>query len=180
MIMNQEELIIALYSPVWFSTDHQIEALISAYQSASFVTKLIGNYKLPKDVASIRGILSPWMRVPLVLTAKGELSITESTISFKHIPHRVFGWIVRSPHKNLTFVLSIKDVTAIEPVDFGSPVARVFDLPFTRIHTAKAAPLDNFLLCIGGYINMPGIRAHSQELRQKLISWSGNTSKRSI
>ena len=148
-----------------------MEVLVSAYRSASLVTKLTGRYDVTDDVASLRGILMPWMRMPLVLVAQGELSITESGMSFRPVPYRLFGWIARSPHKNLSFALSRRDVLSVEAVDFSSPVMRFFDLPFTRIRTVAPTPLNNFLLCVGGRIVMPRIRARSQKLRQSLLTW---------
>jgi hypothetical protein len=50
----------------------------------------------------------------------------------------------------------------------GSPVAHFFDIPFTRIRTAHAPPLDNFLLCVGGRLSMR-IREQSIELRHELM-----------
>ena len=159
------------YAPVWFSTDRQMEALISAYKAASLGAKMAGRFAVPNDAASLRGVLAPWMRVPLVLMAQGELSINESEVSFRSKPHRAFGWSVRSPHKNLSFRLAREEILAIEPSDFTSPVMPIFDLPFTRVQTTAEAPLNNFLLCVGGRIAIPRIRARSQELRQHLLSW---------
>lgn len=165
-----------LYSPVWFSTDYQMKAAISTYQAASLVTKLCGWYSVPGDAAFLRGVLMPWMRMPLVFTVQGELNITGSEISFKPIPYRMFGWIVNSPHKNLSFVLSLNDILSVELADFKSPVMQFFDIPFTRIRTNKEAPLDNFLLCVGGRIALLRIRARSEELRLSLLNWHEATS----
>ena len=162
-----------LYSPVWFSTDYQMKAVISAYQAASLITKLGGRYSVPGDAAFLRGILMPWMRMPLVFTTQGELNITGSEISFRPIPYRTFGWIVKSPYKKLSFILKLKDISAVALEDFKSPAMHFFDMPFTRIRTTKEPPLNNFLLCVGGRIAVPRIRARSKELRQRLLDWHG-------
>ena len=54
------------YSPVWFSTDKQLETLISAYTDASLFDKLFMRYAVPNDAASLQNVLMPWMRVTVL------------------------------------------------------------------------------------------------------------------
>jgi len=159
------------YKPIWFTTDSQLNALTSGYANASLFTKLTGRFDVPQGIAHLRGVLMPWMRMPLVLSAQGELSISQQALSFNPKPFRAFGWSVRGEHKELAFSINAEDVLSVEPADFSSPVIRLFDLPFTRIRTKLATPLDNFLLCVGGRIAMPIIKARSKELRGEIIDW---------
>lgn len=159
------------YKPIWFTTDRQLNALTSGYANASLITKLTGRFDVPEGIVHLRGVLMPWMRMPLVLSTQGELSISQQALSFKPKPFRAFGWSVRGELKELAFSINAEDVLSVEPADFSSPVIRLFDLPFTRIRTKLPAPLDNFLLCVGGRIAMPIIKARSNELRGKIIDW---------
>lgn len=109
--------------------------------------------------------------MPLVLSAQGEINITQDSISFTPKPFKAFGWSVRGEHKNLSFSIKVEDVVSVEPEDFSSPVIRLFDLPFTRVRTTLPTPLDNFLVCVGGRLAMPLIKARSKEMRNEIISW---------
>lgn len=167
------------YRPVWFSTDRQLEVLVSVYQNASLAAKLAGVFAVPADAAHLRGILTPWMKMPMAMTAQGELGIGTAALSFEPVHFKAFGWLVRSPHKDLSFSLARTEVTAVEPMDFSSPVLRFFDMPLTRIRTTRAAPLDNFLLSIGGRVAVPRMRARSLELRASLLAWRAAAEEKS-
>jgi hypothetical protein len=159
------------FSPVWFSTDRQLAALVQVFQSATVTAKLLGRFDILADCASIQNVLMPWARAPLAPQAQGAITLNESSLAFRPTSFRIFGWRVRSPMKEIAFDLSPNDIIAIEPADFHSPVMRAFDLPFTRVRTSKSSPIDNFLLCVGGKIAIPRIRARSRELRGSLVSW---------
>jgi hypothetical protein len=159
------------FSPVWFSTDRQLETLVQVFKSATITSKLLGRFDIPADCASIQSIFMPWARAPLALQAQGAVTLNERSLSFRPRSFRVFGWRVRSPMKEISFDLSPVDVLAIEPADFSSPFMRAFDLPFTRVRTSKPTPIDNFLLCVGGQIAIPRIRWRSRALRASLVSW---------
>jgi hypothetical protein len=62
---------------------------------------------------------------------------------------------------------------AVERVHFRSPVAGLFDIPFTRVRTTHVGPTRDLLLCVGGRINMPRIRARSLELCRTLEAMAG-------
>ena len=164
------------FSPVWFSTDRQLAALTQSLESATTTSKLLVRFEIPTDCASLRGVIIPWMRVPLGLQAQGVIGLNEASFSFRQEPYRVFGWRFRTPLDDLSFNLFPNDVSAIEPADFRSPVMRrlgvtFFDVPFTRVRTSKPSPIDNFLLCVGGRFSMPRIRDRSRDLREKLLLW---------
>jgi hypothetical protein len=159
------------FAPVWFSTDRQLEALAHSFESATMTSKLLGRFEIPEDVAFIQHVIMAWTRVPLALQAQGTVSLNDVSFSFRPTPYRVFGFRVSSPLQGLRFDLAPSDVTIVEPADFCSPVARTFDVPFTRIRTSRPGPLDNFLLCVGGRVAMPRIRSQSHDLRQRLLSW---------
>lgn len=158
---------------VWLSTDTQITALTDAYTRASLATKLLGRYDLPDGVAHIRSYLPPWMRMALVFVAEGRLDIGDGTVTFTPRQHRMLGYRMVGVRTDLGFEYSASDLTAIEPAVFRSPVARLFDFPFTRIRTGDAPPLDNFLLCGGGRIALPRIRRQGLELRRELLKFVG-------
>jgi hypothetical protein len=155
---------------VWLSTDAQIAALTEAYRRATLATKLLARFDLPQDAAQMRSFLMPWTRLPLVFVAQGRLTVDERTVAFTPRIHRIFGWRLFGVRSDLWFQYSASELAAVEPADLGSPVAHFFDIPFTRIRTAHAPPLDNFLLCVGGRFSMPRIRKQSLELRRGLLS----------
>jgi hypothetical protein len=155
---------------VWLTTDAQTSALIESYRNASLATKLLGTFDFPKGTAHIRGWLTPWMRIPLVFLAQGELTVGDRRIEFKPRHHSLFGWRMKDVRDDLAFDYTATELVAVESADFSSPVMRFFDLPFTRIRTRHAPPLDNFLVCAGGRLMVPRIRAQSLELRQELLA----------
>jgi hypothetical protein len=157
---------------VWLSTDAQVNATLATYQDASVVRKLLGNYDFLPEATHIRGLLTPWMRIPVVFVSEGSLSVG-NRIVFTPQHHALFGWRMRNVRDELAFDLPASAISSIEPAAFASPVARLFDIPFTRVRTNSAPPLDNFLLCAGGRIALPRIRAQSLELREELIRSTG-------
>lgn len=161
------------FSPVWLSTDRQLAALAQAYASATPMARLSGRLPVPEGVTHMRGVLLPWMRMALVLSAQGELGFYRGSLVFKQKPFKAFGWRVLGQHEKLSFSLEAQDVVAIEPADFSSPVMRLFDLPFTRIRTTREGVQKDFLLCVGGRIAMPLIKARSMALREALMDWHG-------
>lgn len=153
---------------VWLSTDAQVSALVDSYRSASLGTKLLGRYNFRNDAAHIRGFLIPCARIPLIFVAEGALTLTEHRVAFAGRRRRVFGWRVVGVRSDLSFEFAANEIIAAEVADVPSPVARFFNIPFTRIRTVREAPFDNFLLCVGGRVSMPRIRAQSLELRHAL------------
>lgn len=159
------------FTPVWLSTDEQLEALVDAHASASPWAKLAGRLPVRDGVTHLRGVFMPWMRMALVLNAQGELGFYQRSLVFKQRPFKAFGWRVQDQHRKLSFSLDADDVVSIEPCDFSSPVARLFDLPFTRVRTRRDGVQQDFLLCVGGRLAMPLIKARSVDLRQTLLDW---------
>jgi hypothetical protein len=153
---------------VWLSTDAQISSLTEAYRRASLAIKLLGTYDLGNDVTHIRGILTPWMRIATVFVAEGALVIDGASVSFAPKARLRFGWLTRRLRSDLSFRFSAPELAGVEAANIPSPFARFFDIPFTRIRTVHPAPLDNFLLCVGGRISMPRIREQSLQLREML------------
>jgi hypothetical protein len=111
------------------------------------------------------------MRIPIVYVAQGRLTITNSALRFRAAPPQMFGWQVLEVDSTLTFELTPRDIESVEPFTFPSPVARLFDLPFTRVRTTKPGLAPDFLMCVGGRVRIPRIRARSLELRAGLESF---------
>ena len=157
------------FAPLWISTDEQLAWMQSSYQQASLATKMLGSYQVPQGRAHLRGLLMPWMRVPLIFVASGRGTVRGTQFEFTPRPHRVFGWLVQGTQNNLRFSLDLTDVT-LEAVDFTSPVASTFNVPFTRVRSGAPGLLGNFLVCVGGMFSMPRVRARSLELRSALTT----------
>jgi hypothetical protein len=154
---------------VWLSTDAQVAALMEAYRRATLATKLLGRFDLPHEAAHVRNFFMPWTRIPLVFVAQGGLTVDERTAAFTPRTRRIFGWRMFGVRSDLQFAYSTSELIAVEPADVRSPFAHYFDIPFTRIRTAREPPLDNFLLCVGGLFSMPRIRSRSLALRHELL-----------
>jgi hypothetical protein len=159
------------FSPVWLSTEEQLRRLAEAYTQASLLRKFSGRYSLPSGTAHLRGLLTPWMQIPIVYVAHGRITIANTAVRFRGTPPSVFGWQVRDVDSTLTFELTPSDIRTVEPFTFPSPVARLFDLPFTRVRTTKAGLAHDFLICVGGRVLIPRIRARSLDLRAELESF---------
>lgn len=160
------------FAPLWITTDEQLAWMQSSYQQASLATKMLGTYQVPPGRAYLRGLLVPWMRVPLIFVASGRGTVRGTRFEFTPRPHRVFGWLVRGTQDDLRFSLDLADVT-LEAADFASPVAATFDVPFTRVRSGAPGLLGNFLVCVGGMFSMPRVRARSLELRTALTTAAG-------
>jgi hypothetical protein len=150
-----EGIIMRRFEWVWLSTDAQLSTVVENYRRASLGTKLLGTYKFRNDAAHARGLLMPWIRVPLLFLSEGALAVTEHSIVFAGQRHRMFGWRMVGVRSDLQFEHSVSEITSVEVVDFSSPVAKLFNIPFTRVRTDRAAPFDDFLLCVGGRISIP-------------------------
>jgi hypothetical protein len=155
----------------WLSTDAQIATVTDAYRHASLPAKLLGTFDIPNDAAHARGVFTPWMRIPLIFVAQGGLTVDERAVVFTPRIQRLFGWRMHGVRSHLSFEYPGSELDAVEPADIQSPVAHFFNIPFTRIRTRHAPPLDNFLLCVGGRFAMPRIRKRSLELRQELLNF---------
>ena len=159
------------FSPVWLSTEEQLRRLAEAYTQASVVQKSLGRFPLPSGTAHLQGWLMPWARVAIVYVAQGRLTIANTVLRFRAAPPRMFGWHVREVDSTLTFELTPQDIRTVEPFPLESPVARLFDLPLTRVRTTKPGLAQDFLVCVGGRVLIPRIRARSLELRAALESF---------
>jgi len=160
------------FSPVWLSTEEQLRRLADAYTQASLLRKSLGRFRLPSGTAHLRGVLMPWARVATVYVAEGHLTIAKPTLRFRAAPPQVFGWQVEGVDNTLTLELTPRDIRSVEPFTFPSPVARLFDLPLTRVRTTKPGVANDFLICVGGRVLIPYIRARSLELRAALESFA--------
>jgi hypothetical protein len=159
------------FSPIWLTSDRQLEGLAATYQSASLWSKMIGRYAPADDLTSVRGLFMPWMRAPTVMVAQGRLSLEDGKLAFRPNPYRAFGWATRGPHQQLAFELRSEEIVTMEWTDFRSPVLRAFDLPFVRLVTTRSDLLGNFLLCVGGRFSVPRIRENTRELGRALQVW---------
>jgi len=156
------------FFPVWLSTEEQLRRLADVFAQASVVEKMLGRYRIPPGTAHARGLLMSWMRVPIVYVAQGRLTITPTAVRFRATPPQMFGWQALDVDSTLTFELTPNDIQSVEPFTFPSPVARLFDLPFTRVQITKPGLAPDFLICVGGRVGIPRIRARSLELRAGL------------
>src|SRR5262245_26692927 len=127
---------------------------------------------MPAGTAHVRGVVMPWARAPIVYLAQGRLTIAATAVRFRAAPPAVFGWQVLNVDSTLSFELAPGDIQTLEPFAFSSPVARLFDLPFTRLRTTKLGFAHEFLVCVGGRVLMPRIRTRSLELRAALESFA--------
>jgi len=162
----------ATYPTVWLSSDRQLAALTDAYGSASLLQKLSGRFAFPDGTSYISNRIMWWMRCPLAFEAHGELRLDRGALSFRSRPPAIYGHRFFLSLPELGFELRADRVLAVEPADFASPVARLFNLPFTRLRTREPAPLDDFLLAVGGKWSIRRIRAESLQLRQQLQAWA--------
>lgn len=156
------------FAPIWISTDEQLDRLQHSFANASTATRLLGTYEFPEGTAHVRGRFMPWVRAPLVFIAAGEATIAGSRFGFAAKPYRVPGWHVRAVQDDLMYEVDLA-MADIEPAEFHSPFARMFDIPFTRVRTSQPGLRGNFLICVGGRFSLPKIRARSIELRAALV-----------
>src|SRR4051812_6516209 len=106
------------FSPVWISTTEQLRGLDATFRRASLPAKLLGMFALPEGAPHLRGIVTPWMTVPLVLLAQGRLCVDGDRLMFLATPFRAPGWLVRGVQPDLRWEIGRDELTAIEPADF--------------------------------------------------------------
>jgi hypothetical protein len=160
------------FFPVWLSTEEQLRRLVDVFTQASVVEKTLGRYSFPPGTPHARGVFMSWMRIPIVYIAQGRLTITNTALRFRAAPPQMLGWQVLEVDSTITFELTPRDIQSVEPFTFPSPVARLFDLPFTRVRTTKPGLAPDFLMCVGGRVRVPRIRSQSVDLRAALESFS--------
>jgi hypothetical protein len=119
------------------------------------------------------------MRVPLVLVAQGRLVVDGERLAFTSTPFRAPGWRAHGVLRDLRWELCRTEVTVVEPADVSSPVARLFDIPFTRVRSTRSGLLSEFLMCVGGRFSMPKVRTRSLELRKALQLFAHTSALRS-
>lgn len=156
------------FAPVWVSTAEQLSHLEMTYREASLPAKLLGRYTMPDGTAHLRGVLMPWMRVPIVFLAQGRLTVAGDRMTFASTPLRAPGWFVHGVDPGMHWQLSRAELETVEPMSFSSPFAKFFDIPFTRIRSSRPGLLGDFLVCVGGRFSMPKVRARSLDLRLAL------------
>jgi hypothetical protein len=164
----------------WFSTESQFEAFNGALAAGNAWRRFFGRYPIPQGAAY--GSALPWMKTPLVLVARGELAITETAIVFSPLNRN--SWSARRYHnvaKEFGFEIALSDITSIAPQDSStipsstdgllSNLVSNYWLPWTKITTSKAEPLNEFFLAVGGRNRdaMPTYREMSLALRKRLL-----------
>jgi hypothetical protein len=157
------------FDTVWVSTDAQFAAFDKAVRDASWLTKIIGRYRIPPGAAYLSAKFPPW-RMPIVLVANGTLSFTGNTITFTSAPMRkAMGARYHNMLDDLAFELSGADICTVETYDATSPFLSHFNMTWTRLRTAKPPPLDDFLLAVGTFTLETGkARQRSADLRAAL------------
>ena len=163
------------FDHVWLTTDEQISALLGAFGNASMAAKMLGRLKFPADAAHIRGVMTPWMKMPIAFVAHGTLSTSGERVVFVTKNRRLFGWRMRGVRADLSFDYAASELTSVEPAQMRSPVSPSFDLALTRIRTNHAPPLVNFLVCVSGGLQPKNVRAQNQELLIELQNLVGAT-----
>lgn len=160
----------AYFRSVWVSTDEQFEAFDEAFKSASIFTKALGRYRIRKGAAYTTNLLTPWMRIPIVMIAAGELDISESRLSFRSRKQFTFASRRKNLWSKFKFDLSLDQIIAVENYHRVPAMRSVFELVWTRVRTSAPAPLDNFLIAVGGQnsLALPQYRKQSLHLREKI------------
>jgi hypothetical protein len=161
-----------IFHDVWLSTDAQFDAVDDAFRVASPLTKLIGRYPIRPGAAWLRPLLTPWMRMPLVYVAAGDLEIGAGKIAFRSVKPHGFAMLRRNLWPDMAFELSAAQIGGVQPSDRKFPVNSAFELVWTRIRATAAAPLDNFLITTGGRnaLVMARYREQSLKLRDEITA----------
>jgi hypothetical protein len=147
-------------SEVWFSTRAQFEAFDDAVANASRLRKLLGRYRIRKGGAYVK--LLPWMKIPLVLVRRGKLAIEADYIRFSPLARRDrIGRRARNLLDDFAFDLKASEIVSVEAYDHPQMQSR-YALPWTRVLTSRDAPLDDFLVSVGGP-NVYGMRKYCEE-----------------
>lgn len=164
------------FDTVWISTDAQFAAFDAAVRNASWLTKAIGRYPIRPGAAYISMRFPPW-KIPIVFVANGALSIESNATTFASTPVRkVFGMRYHNVQTDFAFALSGADIRAVEAYEIKSPFLSHFDMSWTRVRTARSAPLDDFLLTVGTFnaLHTGQARKRAADLRTALHNLQQN------
>jgi hypothetical protein len=153
-------------SEVWFSTKSQFDAFDEALSKTSSFGKAIGRFSIRPGAAYVTSPM-PWMKIPMVLVAWGEVSTDADRLSFSPIKRSDRDRLRRNVMQDFSFDLPFSEIEKVEP--YERPTSS-FGLPWTRVVTSRPAPLNDFLLSVGGRdaYGMAGYRLKALELRATL------------
>jgi hypothetical protein len=134
------------FAPVWISSRHHLEELGRIYRESN----VLRGYRMPEGFPHLRFLYLPFVRIPIVYFATGVMEIGDGHVSFHSVPRSIAGSSIRDVRHPWRFDFPCQDLLDVEDDEMSSPVHRSFNLPFVRVRTRQAAPLDELLLCVGG------------------------------
>lgn len=155
------------FGSIWVSSVEHLAVFQQAYERTSFVNRhLVGAYDLPEGFPFIRTFFGlPW-RAPLVFFAHGALEIEPNELQFRSTPLSLPMNFLYNIDKRLAFSIDSREIVAVEPYEFKSPVTDFFDIVFARVRTARAdSRLSDVLLSLATKVpRMKTLRARNLEL----------------
>jgi hypothetical protein len=132
------------------------------------ITKFLGR-TISHLMSRISGaFLSPWVRIATIFVAEARLAIDGSNLSFTPKPRLKSGWLTRAHRSDLSFRLSAVELIELRRGDIPSPLARYFNIPFTRFAHRAPSSIRQCSFVRRRSDTMPRIRAQSIELREEL------------
>ena len=160
------------FDSIWVSSVEHLAAFQQAFERTSFFRRhLLGTYDLPDGFPYLRPFLSH-SRIPLIFFAHGCLCISPNGLVFRSTPFTLPLNVVRNIDKTLEFSIQSSEITAIEPYEFLSPVAHLFDMVFARVRTTNVnSQLSDILISVTTKLpKMKTLRAENQKLVNAISS----------
>ena len=164
-------------APVWLSTIEHLEQLLEIHRSESFLTKVVGLYRIPDGFPHLWYWLAPFARVPIIYFANGRLILVPQGFRFEPVRRMLFMASVANVREDLMLEIRREDICnveeyALDPEELPFPTRSYYNFPWTRIRTRLSGMRGDFLIGAGGAgPSMGGIRARNARLLETLSEY---------
>ncbi len=172
-----------IFEPVWVSTlEHLSQYKVITADTATAI-KRGGNYNVPDNFPQTRVSMFLGLAYsspsPLIMVSNGVLNLSDNGLSYKAYPLRLKNNRVRNLNDELEFSISTNEILSLDRYLFVSPINKIFNISFARVHSTKEGFLEDFLICLGGQgLELEKIRKANEYLFSALSNMikNGNSS----
>jgi hypothetical protein len=175
---NDDQARTIIPAPVWLSNIDHLQRLLEIHRNESFLTKVVGLYRIPDGFPHLWYWLAPFARVPIIYFANGRLILLPQGFRFEPVHRALFMASVANVRSDLVLEIrrdDIRDVNEymLDPAELPFPTRSYYNFPWTRVRTRLPGVSSDFLIGAGGAgPSMRGIRARNAQLLETLTAYA--------